>query len=260
MTEKAVILARGLGTRMRAEIEAAKLNAKQAAIASKGFKTLIPIVGDKSLLDFILESLSSAGIRKICLVVGEEQQAIRDYCKNLDYDISFAIQEKPIGTANAVASAEEFAGNDSFLVVNSDNLYPVRDLRALRNLGTSGLVAYDKQNLIDRGNITTEKINKFALLDFDENDTLKSIIEKPVSTREKAFISMNAWCFSSKIFEAAGSIEISIRGEFELADAVNFAIRNLGEKFKAVFSNDGVLDLSSRDDIESVVRMLKNRH
>lgn len=252
MINKAVIMARGLGKRMRAENESAKLDEKQAQIASQGIKALIPIVGEKTLLDFIFENLSKAGFTEFCLVIGNEHNAIRDYCRNLDYDISFAIQEKPLGTANAVLAAEDFVRDENFLVVNSDNLYPVRDLVRLRKLNSAGLIAFDKQNLIAKSNIDEEKINKFAVLNFDENDFLLKIIEKPEKTEKDAFISMNAWTFSQKIFEACKQILPSMRGEFELADAVNFAIENLGEKFKAIYSNEGVLDLSSRSDVEKV--------
>lgn len=250
--KKAVILARGLGTRMRASDDLTVLNAKQAEIARQGIKTLIPILGEKTLLDFIFESLSNAGFLKFCLVIGDEHQAIQDYCTKLDYDISFAIQAKPLGTANAVLSAEAFVNDENFLTVNSDNLYPVNDLADLRKFETAGLIAFDKHSLIEKSNIDEAKINKFAVLNFDENNCLTKIIEKPETTEKDTWISMNAWLFSPQIFEACRKIKLSPRGEFELADAVNYAIENLGEKFQAVFSNEGVLDLSSQADIEKV--------
>jgi glucose-1-phosphate thymidylyltransferase len=245
---KAVILARGLGTRMRADFSGANLTKEQAKIASLGIKTLMPVRGDKTLLEFIFENLTKAGFSEICLVIGNEHGAIRDFCASLNYQISFAIQEKPLGTADAVLAAEEFAGDDYFLVVNSDNLYPVNDLEKLRKLDSAGLIAFDRKSLIEKSNIGAEKINKFAVLEFDENGFLVKIVEKP----ETSLISMNAWLFSPKIFTACRNIKPSRRGEFELADAVNFAIENLGEKFKAVFSSEGVLDLSSRADVESI--------
>jgi dTDP-glucose pyrophosphorylase len=259
MIKKAVILARGLGKRMREENESAKLDEKQAEIASQGIKALMPIVGDKTLLEFIFENLFKAGFIEFCLVIGNEHQAIRDFCAKLNYNISFAIQEKPLGTANAVLATESFANNDNFLVVNSDNLYPVKELAELKKLKSAGLIAFDKQNLINKSNIDEDKINKFAVLDFDTEHYLVKIIEKPETTANTAFISMNAWIFSPKIFEACRNIKLSARGEFEIADAVNFAIKNLGEKFKAVYSIEGVLDLSSRVDVEGIQRQLQGQ-
>jgi glucose-1-phosphate thymidylyltransferase len=252
MTNKAVILARGLGRRMRAENDAAGLNASQAEIAAQGIKTLMPIIGDKTLLDFIFERLSRAGFSEFCLVIGPEHHLIRDFCRRLNYKIAFAVQERPLGTADAVLAAASFPGDERFLVVNSDNLYPVSDLEKLRNLDQPGLIAFDKQSLIEKSNIDEDKINKFAVLDFDRDGILTGIVEKPGTTARDAFISMNAWLFSPKIFTACRSITPSPRGEYELADAVNYAITNLNERFRAVFSRAGVLDLSSRADVEKV--------
>jgi dTDP-glucose pyrophosphorylase len=257
MINKAVILARGLGTRMRAENKEANLDSKQSEIADLGIKALMPIYGGKTLLDLILNNLSDAGFTKHCIVIGNEHQAIRDYCKKLNYNISFAIQEKPLGTANAVLAAEQFVNGDNFLMINSDNLYPVNDLRALRNLNKVGFIAYDKNGLIEKSNINETKINKFAILEIDENDELLRIVEKPETSQNHSFISMNAWILSPLIFDAAKQIEPSARQEYELADAVNLAIKKFGEKFQAVYSNEGVLDLSSRADIVKLAERLK---
>ncbi|HQU85385.1 MAG TPA: nucleotidyltransferase family protein [Pyrinomonadaceae bacterium] len=255
--KKAVILARGLGTRMRADVAESNLNAEQKRFAEAGIKTLVPIFEDKTLLDFIFENLTAAGFAQICLIIGAEHQAIRDFCAEKPFDISFAIQEKPLGTANAVLAAKDFAKNELFLVVNSDNLYPVEDLRNLNELGQAGLIGFARKGLIEKSNIPPERIEKFAVLEFDENEHLTKIVEKPETVAENSFVSMNAWIFSPKIFEACEKIEISPRGEFELTAAVMFAVERLGEKFKVIESENGVLDLSSRADIASVAEYLR---
>ena len=65
--EKAVILARGMGTRMKAQNGRENLTSEQTTIADLGIKTLMPIADGKTLLDFILESLSKAGFTEILL-------------------------------------------------------------------------------------------------------------------------------------------------------------------------------------------------
>jgi glucose-1-phosphate thymidylyltransferase len=253
---KAVILARGLGTRLRKHNSEAHLNSEQAKIASLGIKTLMHVRGDKTLLEFIFESLARAGFSEICLVIGREHQAIRDFCASLDYQISFAIQEKPLGTADAVLAAEKFCGGENFLVVNSDNLYPLNALRELRELGQTGLVAFSRKGLIEKSNISEEQIKKFAAIHLDENNCLREIVEKPEMIDENSFVSMNCWLFSPKIFDACRRIKPSKRGEFEITDAVRFVIENFGEKFTAIYSNEGVLDLSSRADVEKIADFL----
>ena len=250
--EKAVILARGLGTRLRAENSEAALADDQLEVARAGVKALMPVVRGKTMLDFILERLACAGFSSFCLVIGDEHQAIRDFCQRFDLNITFAVQKEALGTADAVLSAREFCGDGNFLVVNSDNLYPQDDLTALRQYGKPALIAYSKKHLIEKSNISEEKINKFATIDFNPDGTLAKITEKPEASDAEARISMNAWVFSPKIFSACGMIGKSVRGEYELSSAVQYSIDHLGEKFAAINSNEGVLDLSSRADIAAL--------
>ena len=60
--DKAVILARGLGTRMRAQDAVADLDADQDAVANTGIKALMPI--DRPFLDYVLDALAEADYRR----------------------------------------------------------------------------------------------------------------------------------------------------------------------------------------------------
>jgi glucose-1-phosphate thymidylyltransferase len=80
MITKAVILARGLGTRMRASVENIKLNSEQSEIAKLGVKTLMPIAGNRTFLDFVLDNLRKSGFNEICLVIGEEHEILKYFC------------------------------------------------------------------------------------------------------------------------------------------------------------------------------------
>ncbi|MBN1436068.1 MAG: nucleotidyltransferase family protein [Sedimentisphaerales bacterium] len=263
MMNKAVILARGLGTRMRKADDGAELTAEQAAIAETGVKAMIPI--DRPFLDYVLHDLAKAGYEQICLVIGPEHDAVRDYYGNLACDrltIHFAVQEKPLGTANAVVAAEEFAGNDSVLVINSDNYYPMAALRGLRDLDSSGLAAFDRDAMLAGSNIPADRITKFAVIEVDSDGYMSRIIEKPSAEQiaalpEPVGVSMNCWRFGPKIYEACKAIDLSPRGEYEITDAVQYAIDVLGERFKALTCAAPVLDLSSRSDVASVTEKLR---
>ena len=61
-TDRALVLARGLGSRMRAEDPGVQLTPEQEKAASAGLKALIPIAG-RPFLDYVLASLADAGIR-----------------------------------------------------------------------------------------------------------------------------------------------------------------------------------------------------
>lgn len=242
---------------MRAEDETARLSPSQEEAAAAGIKTLVPIAGGKTLLDFILERLAEAGFTDICLVIGEEHDAIRRFCKSRPYRISFAVQSRPLGTSDAVLAAEKFVGDEMFLAINSDNLYPASSLRALRERGVQGLIAFDHRSMVAHSNIPEERISRFADVLLDEGGYLAEIREKPEHPRKEGFVSMNAWLFSPRIFEACRAIGPSPRGEYEITAAVAYAMESMDEAFLALTSYEGVLDLSSRADIDTVAEFVK---
>jgi len=260
--DKAVILARGLGTRMQKADDSAQLTDEQTAIAQTGVKAMIPI--DRPFLDYVISALADAGYRRICLVIGPEHSDVRVYYKSLNcrrVNIEFAIQVKPLGTSDAVAAAEQFTTGEHFLVINSDNYYPLEVLRALREVDGPGLVAFDREVLVADSNIPPERIEKFAIVQTDSDGYLTKIIEKPnpsviASVPKPIHVSMNCWRFNSTIFTACRSISLSARGELELPDAVQYAIDNLDQRFRVVQVRAPVLDMSSRDDVKAVAAAL----
>jgi glucose-1-phosphate thymidylyltransferase len=261
-SSKAVILARGLGTRMRRQDENVALDNHQSEIADAGIKAMIRI--ERPFLDYVLNDLAEVGFTEICLVIGDEQKLMRDYYESLSTSrvrISFAVQEKPLGTADAVAAAENFAGDDRFLVINSDNCYPLRAFQLLHDLNEAGTIGFERESLVSESNFTKERVEKFAVMKIDEEGYLKRIIEKPdeIISGDDVVVSMNCWLFTPKIFEACRNIKPSSRNELELADAVQYAIDVSGERIKVLPMRAGVLDLSSRADIESVTKKLRGK-
>jgi dTDP-glucose pyrophosphorylase len=259
---KAVILARGLGTRMRRGAADVRLDGAQARAADAGLKGMIPV--GRPFLDFVISALADAGYRDVCLVVAPGNSAVRDYygaeAAPTRVRLAFAVQQDPLGTADAVAAAEEFAGGTEFLVVNSDNYYPVTVLQAVASLTGPGLAGFDRAALAAEGNIDDERIRGYAVLDLGPDGMLADIVEKPDAERwsrtpADALISMNCWRFGPSIFQSVRRISPSPRGEYELADAVRHAIQ-CGERFRVARVRAGVLDLSQRSDIPAVASRL----
>ena len=260
---KAVILARGLGKRMRQADHDAAVDAHQAAVADQGMKAMIPI--GRPFLDYVLSALADAGCDDVCLVIGPEHTSVREYYTQPNLlrrvRVSFSIQEKPIGTADAVLAAEHFVKEDRFLVMNADNYYPVAAYAALRELGEPGLIAFERDALLADGQIAPERIMRFALLDIDSSGYLRRIVEKPDDATARAMgetslVSMNLWAFDAGIFDPCRTVPMSPRGELELPVAVQHAIDHYGRRFRAVPLHASVLDLSSRADIAGVGQAL----
>ena len=256
---KAIILARGLGTRMRAPDESAALDATQAEAAGRGHKALMPF--GRPFLDYSLSSLADAGYRDICLVIAPESEIAEHYQRNPPRRVRLhhAVQAEPRGTADAVLAAESFAGEDEFAVLNSDNLYPSECLRSIRQLDGPGLAAFPAASLLRDGNIPPERLRAFAVLSVTSDRRLAGIVEKPTATLSPdALISMNLWRFGPEIFPFCRDVEESSRGELELPRAVADAVAS-GMRLQTVLCRGPVLDLSSRGDIAAVARHLAHR-
>ena len=258
---KAVILARGLGSRMRKEAADVTLDEAQAAAADAGVKAMISV--GRPFLDHVITALADAGFVDVCLVIGPEHQMIRDYYTAVDKQrvtISYAVQEEPRGTADALRAAEAFAAGDRVLVINSDNFYPVAALKQFATVPGSALIGFERDAMLRESNIAAARISAFALATADADGNLAELVEKPdAATVERfcddAVISMNCWLCGPAIFDAARVIAPSARGEYEITDAVRRAIAD-GDPYAVIRSAHGVLDLSNRGDVASVAAAL----
>lgn len=258
---KAVILARGLGTRMQREDTAACLSPSQSAMADSGMKAMISV--GRPFLDYVLSGLANVGFGSVCLVIGPEHEAIREYYSRQDLrrlQLHLAIQTEPRGTADALLSAAAFVESDDFIVLNSDNYYPPDALLKLRQLGSLGTVMFPEQSLVHNSNIPIERVRHFAYAKVDAHGFLADLIEKPVEAEPippvDVLVSMNCWRFSPEIFKFCRSIPLSPRGEYELTSAVVDAVRS-GMQLRVLTSDAGVLDLSVRADISAVTAYLE---
>ena len=261
--DKAVILARGLGKRMRSREGSGGLDDRQAAMADSGVKAMIPL--DRPFLDYGLSALADAGFRRVCLVVAPRHDAIRDYygreVQPKRLSIEYAVQEEPRGTADAVLAAETFAGSDPFIMLNADNYYPVEALRGLREMDGPAVALFDWQIMLTESNLAEERLKSFAVGRIDGDGCLDRIHEKPdeetlASLGRPLWTSMNCWRFAPSIFQACRAIEPSARGELELPDAVQHAMDAMGERFRVLTVRAPVLDLTSRKDIVTVTEKL----
>src|SRR5262245_50709095 len=100
MTTRAVILAGGLGSRMRREAER-NLTDEQREAAEPGAKGMTPF--RPPFLDYVISALADAGITDVVMVVSPNATATRESFTKTSpptrVPISFAVQQSPRGTA-----------------------------------------------------------------------------------------------------------------------------------------------------------------
>ena len=114
-----VILAAGEGSRMR-------------PLTTTRPKVMLPLAG-KPILEHLIRNVKEAGISDIIIVVGYKEEAIRDYFGDgtaFGVKITYVVQRKQLGTADALRSAEPFV-TDTFLMLNGDMVVTVDDLKAV---------------------------------------------------------------------------------------------------------------------------------
>jgi glucose-1-phosphate thymidylyltransferase len=259
-----VVLARGLGRRMRQGDADAGLAPAQRRAAEAGQKAMMP-VGDsgRPFLDYVLSTLADAGCGDVVLVVAPDHDAMceRYAASRLTrVSVRFAVQAEADGTARAVLAAEPLVGDRPFLVLNADNLYPVDVLRALTGLDGPGVPAFERARLVAESGFPESRVAQFAVLHVDADRWLAGIEEKPDrqdldASGPGALISMNVWRFDRRIFDACRDVPRSARGEYELPEAVGLAVSR-GMRVRVLAARGAVLDLSGRADVARVSAQL----
>ncbi len=175
---KAVVLAAGEGTRLR-------------PFTTSRPKGMIP-VGNRPILEYIVEALVQNGVKDIIMVVGYREDTILSHFENgrrFGARIEYVEQEKQLGTSHALALASKLLSNEGFLVVSGDNLIDSRligDLLEKRE-GTSMVVTQ------------SEIPSKYGVVMLDKGK-VASIVEKPES-RVGNIINTGVYYFESKILQ-----------------------------------------------------------
>ncbi len=195
---KAIILAAGLGKRMR-------------PLTNDKPKALVELKG-KPLLEHVLQSLEKAGVKKAVIVVGFGKEMIRKRFGNVfgKMKLSYVEQRVAMGTAHAVLQAKgKIRGN--FLVGSSDVIVlPQLWKKLAAKKGFDAVVALREDKHPEKYGV--------ALI---SGKKIKAIIEKPSKKLESNLVNVAAYLFSQKIFAALEKTKVSKRGEFELTDSIN---------------------------------------
>ena len=243
---------------MRAADDRAVLDAAQAAAAETGAKAMVPIAG-RPFLDHLLHALAEAGFDDIALVLAPEHAQTRAYYTALPVSrirLSFVTQREPRGTADAVLAGESWTAGQPFIALNSDNLYPIPALAALREASRPAVPGFERDSL----NLPLDRVATFARIERDARGCLSKIVEKPGLEAMRAagpgaLVSMNVWRFDRRIFSACRDVPLSTRGEKELPQAVALAASR-GVCFEVLPARGPVVDLSSRADVARVTAEL----
>jgi glucose-1-phosphate thymidylyltransferase len=186
-------------------------------------KQLVPVY-DKPLIYYPLSTLMSAGIKDIGIITTpNDQEAFKKLLgdgSSFGIQITYLVQPKPEGLAQAFIIGEDFIGESSVCLILGDNIFHGADLDAsLKRDFTSSkarIFAYEVDNP-----------QEYGVVEFDADGLAISIVEKPKEPKSK-FAVPGIYFYQNSVIEIAKSIKPSHRNELEITEVNNHYLR-LGE-------------------------------
>jgi glucose-1-phosphate thymidylyltransferase len=224
-----VILAAGRGTRLYKLTRAIP-------------KELLPI-GGTPLVEFCLQQMKEAKIRKVIIVVGYHKKAIIDYVgdgSRYGLDVAYVIQDKQRGPALALLTAKNYIENNFCLMFGDDYLEPVQCVKKL----VDDHVKNDSSATIGVNKVKDVSTTSAIRI---ENSVVKEIIEKPVEKELwDNFGSNGSFVLSPEVFDYIPKTKPGINDEVYLSDTLNLMVRK-GLKVRAICNTDYYLDIGIID-------------
>jgi UDP-N-acetylglucosamine diphosphorylase / glucose-1-phosphate thymidylyltransferase / UDP-N-acetylgalactosamine diphosphorylase / glucosamine-1-phosphate N-acetyltransferase / galactosamine-1-phosphate N-acetyltransferase len=229
---KAVLLAAGAGVRLM-------------PITATRPKHLIK-VGGKPILQFCLEAVKNAGIDEVIIVTHYMGEDIRDYFgdgQKLGLYISYVEQEEVLGTGNATGVAEPYI-EDDFVLIYGDLLFGQDAVKTV-------LQSYKpEQTAAVMGVVPVDKPESYGIIELDKQKRVKRIVEKPDAGKAPSNLAnAGIYVFSKKVFEVIKQTEASIRGEWELTDAITLLADEGKTVLAAQLSKDDWFDVGRPWDL-----------
>ncbi len=206
---KGIVLAGGTGSRLYPLTRAVS-------------KQLVPIY-DKPMIYYPLSTLMLAGIRDILIITTpHEQESFRRLLQDgawCGLRISYAVQSRPQGIAQAFVIGRDFVGRDSVALVLGDNIFYGHGFGAAlqqarkRSRGAT-IFAYQVRNP-----------EQYGVVKFDRRGRAKSLEEKPRKPRSPYAVT-GLYFYDNRVLQIAASLKPSGRGELEITDVNKAYLRS----------------------------------
>ena len=245
---KGIVLAGGSGTRLY-------------PLTMVTSKQLLPVY-DKPMVFYPLSTLMLAGIRDILIIstptdLPNFERLLGDGSQ-FGISLSYKVQPSPDGLAQAFILGEEFIGDDACAMVLGDNIFYGN------GFGSTLRAAAANAENNDRATVFGYYVNdpeRFGVVEFDENNKVVSVEEKPVKPKSNYAIT-GLYFYPKGVSKRANDVKPSARGELEITTLNEMYLHDdlldvqlLGRGF--AWLDTGTMD--SLVDASDFVRMVENR-
>jgi len=197
---KGIILAGGSGTRLHPLTRAMS-------------KQMMPVY-NKPMIYYPLSTLMLAGIKDILIISTPHDlpnfEKLFGTGEQFGIRLSYAVQDKPEGLAQAFTIGEEFIGNDKVALILGDNIF----------YGSSMGKLLQENNSPDGGVIFAYRVSdpeRYGVVEFNDDNQVISIEEKPEDPKS-SFAVPGLYFYDNDVVEIAKNLEPSPRGELEITD------------------------------------------